>query len=135
MTTPSRNSYSEQSVIELPTSFAEGGPSLDSYLLDSTQELNAITELVSRGETVDRDARDWMLAQVDFIVETIGNESLELGDEMRSNLLQLLLAIANLNEQIRHQASLAPLGSADGVSMRNTSLPLCLFGSPLRSKI
>jgi hypothetical protein len=107
MTTPSRNSYSERSVIELPTSFGEGGPSLDSYLVDSTQELNAITELVSRGETADRDARDWMLAQVDFIVETIGSENLELGDEMRSNLLQLLLAIANLNEQIRHQASLA----------------------------
>jgi len=107
MTTPSRNSYSEKSVIELPASFAEGGPSLDSYLADSTQELNAITELVSRGETADSDARDWMLAQVDFIVETIGNENLEIGDEMRSNLLQLLLAIANLNEQIRHQASLA----------------------------
>jgi hypothetical protein len=107
MTTPSRNSYSERSVIELPASFGGGGQSLDSYLADSTQELNAITELVSRGETADRDARDWMLAQVDFIVETIGNESLELGDEMRSNLLQLLLAIANLNEQIRHQASLA----------------------------
>jgi flagellar biosynthesis regulator FlaF len=44
---------------------------------------------------------------VDFIVETIGNESPELSDELRSNLLQLLLAIANLNEQIRRQASLA----------------------------
>ena len=67
---------------------------------------NEINELVSLGEAVDRDSRDWMLAQVDFIVEAIGNESLELGDEMRSNLLQLLLAIANLNEQIRRQASL-----------------------------
>jgi len=107
MTTPSRDSYSEASVLELHTSFGEAGPSLDSYLLNSTQELNAITELVSRGEVADRDSRDWMLAQVDFIVETIGSENLELGDEMRSNLLQLLLAIANLNEQIRHQASLA----------------------------
>jgi hypothetical protein len=107
MTTPSRNIRSEKAVIELPVSFGEDGPNLDSYLADSTQELNAITELVSRGETADRDARDWMLAQVDFIVETIGNENLEIGDEMRSNLLQLLLAIANLNEQIRHQASLA----------------------------
>jgi hypothetical protein len=107
MTTASRNSYSAKSVIELPTSFGEGGPSLDSYLIDSTHELNAITELVSRGEVAGRDSRDWMLAQVDFIVETIGSENLELGDEMRSNLLQLLLAIANLNEQIRHQASLA----------------------------
>jgi len=107
MTAPSRNSYSEKSVLELPTSFGEGGPSLDDYLLNSTQELNTIAELVNRGEVVDRGSRDWILAQVDFIVETIGNESLELGDELRSNLLQLLLAIANLNEQIRRQASLA----------------------------
>lgn len=107
MTTSSRNSYSDRSVIELSASFGESGLNLDNYLADSTRELNAITELVSRGETAGRDARDWMLVQVDFIIETIGNESLELGDEMRSNLLQLLLTIANLNEQIRHQASLA----------------------------
>ena len=105
MTAPGRNSYSEGSVIELHTSLCEGGPSLDDYLLNSTQELNTIAELVNRGEVVDRGSRDWILAQVDFIVETIGNESPELGDELRSNLLQLLLAIANLNEQIRRQAS------------------------------
>jgi flagellar biosynthesis regulator FlaF len=107
MTAPSRDSYSEGSVIELQTSLGEDGTSLDDYLLNSTVELNAIAELVSRGEVVDRASRDWILAQVDFIVETIGNESPELGDELRSNLLQLLLAIANLNEQIRRQASLA----------------------------
>ena len=105
MTAPGRNSYSEKSVLELPTSFGEGGPSLDDYLLNSTQEFNTIAEIVSRGEVVDRGSRNWILAQVDFIVDTIGNESLELSEELRSNLLQLLLAIANLNEQIRRQAS------------------------------
>ena len=106
MTTPGRNSSSQECVIDLHTSFGEGGPHLDNYLLESMQELAAITDLASRGETIDRSSRDWMLAQVDFIVETIGNENPELDDQMRSNLLQLLLAIANLNEQIRHQASL-----------------------------
>ncbi len=106
MTTPSRNSYSQECVIDLHTGLGEGGPRLGKYLLESTQELDAITEQASRGEAVDRDSRDWMLAQVDFIVDTIGDESLELDEEMRSNLLQLLLSIANLNEQIRHQTSL-----------------------------
>jgi hypothetical protein len=46
-----------------------------------------------------------MLAQVDYIVETMGNDALEISDEMRSNMLQLLLAIANLNEQIRQGSS------------------------------
>ena len=106
MTTPSRDSYPLGCVIDPRTSLEEGALRLDDYFLKSTQELNAITELVSRGETVDRNSRDWMLDQVDFIVDTIGDEGVELGDELRSNLLQLLLAIANLNEQIRCQASL-----------------------------
>ena len=107
MTPPSRNGYSQGGTIELDTRFDEGGPRLDNYLLKSTQKLDAITEIVSRGEAIDRDSRDWMLAQVDFIIETIGDEALELKDEMRSDLLQLLLAIANLNEQIRHQATVS----------------------------
>lgn len=106
MTTPRRNSSTQECVIDPLATFGEWGPRLDNYLLKSTQELDAISELAKRGEAVDRDSRGWMLEQVDFIVETIGNESLELSDELRSNLLQLLLAIANLNEQIRRQASL-----------------------------
>jgi hypothetical protein len=106
MTTPSRAHYSQGCVIDLHTSLDEGGAHLEDYLLKSTQELDAITELVRLGEVVDRDTRDWMLNQVDSIVEAIGNERLELSDEMRSNLLQLLLALANLNEQIRRQTSL-----------------------------
>src|SRR5579863_4809961 len=84
MTTPSRNGYPQECVIDLHPGFDEGGPRLDNYLLKSTQKLDAITELVSRGEVADRDSRDWMLAQVDFIVETVGNDGLELGDELRS---------------------------------------------------
>jgi hypothetical protein len=107
MTIPSRDSHPQECVIDLPTGFVEGDLHLDDYLIQSKHELDAITELADRGEAVGSDSRDWMLAQVDFIVETIGNESLELDDVLRSNMLQLLLAIANLNEQIRHQASLA----------------------------
>jgi hypothetical protein len=109
MTTPSGNRYLEQSVVELESTFGDGSPNLNlkDYLNSATQELNTLTELANQGEAIGRDSRDWMLAQVDFIVEVIGNDNQELGDEMRSNLLHLLLAIANLNEQIRHQASLS----------------------------
>jgi hypothetical protein len=106
MMTPSGKQPSQGSVLDPHIDLGEGGPRLADYLLKSTQELDSITELVCRREVIGRDSRDWMLAQVDFIIETIGNESLELADDMRSKLLQLLLAIANLNEQIRRQASL-----------------------------
>jgi hypothetical protein len=105
LTTPSRDCSSQACLID-PQAGLEGSvPRLDKYLKESTQQLNAITELVSREEVVDHDSREWMLAQVDYIVDTIGDEALELSDELRSDLLQLLLAIANLNEQIRSQTS------------------------------
>jgi len=106
MTSPTRDSYNQECLIDVHPSLSGGGKELDAYLLKSTQELETITELAERGETVGLDSREWMLAQVDIIVETIGNESIELDDVRRSNLLQLLLAIANLNEQLRHQSSL-----------------------------
>jgi hypothetical protein len=105
MTTLSNAGYSGGSVIEeARPSFDGSRLRLDKYLEETTQELNTLTGLVSQGETIDHGSHDWMLAQVDFIVDTIGNESLELDNKMRSDLLQLLLAIANLNEQIRRQS-------------------------------
>ena len=106
MATYGDNGSSQRSVAELHTTSSEGGAHLNDYLLKSAHKLHAITELVSRGEAVDPDSHAWMLAQVDFIIETIGDESLKLSHEMRSDLLQLLLALANLNEHIRHEASL-----------------------------
>lgn len=97
----------EPTVLELDATTSGTIPHLDDYLASAMDELQRMTDRVNRGETMDHDSRDWLLNQVDFIVEVIGNESLELGDEMRANLLQLLLAVANLNEQIRHQASFA----------------------------
>jgi hypothetical protein len=103
MTTTSDDGYSQACMIEPGASFVGGNVGMKNYLLESTKELNAISGRLSHGEAVDDDTRAWMLAQVDLIVEAIGNENLELGDELRSDLLQLLLAIANLNEQIRRQ--------------------------------
>lgn len=105
MTTSCRDGYSQGCAIEPTAIFTGSSAQLKNYLLKSTQELNTISGCVSRGETVDHKSRVWILAQVDFIVETMGSEGLELADELRSDLLQLLLAIANLNEQIRRQTA------------------------------
>jgi len=107
MTAYAQNGSSQGCVADLHTGSNQCGSPLDSYLLESTNKLNEITELVTRGKTVDLDSHHWMLAQVDFIIEAVGDDSLELNEEVRSNLLQLLLAVANLNEHIRHQAFLA----------------------------
>jgi hypothetical protein len=91
----------------LDPSSNEGKPPLlmDEYMHMATEKLQAIAELVNRGESVDQESHDWMLAQVDFLTDVFGNENLEFDDQLRSSVLQLVLAIANLNEQIRHQSS------------------------------
>jgi hypothetical protein len=105
MTTPNSNGYPKANTVGARVGYEEGVAHLDDYLVKTTQQLEAITGVAGQGEIVDHESREWMLEQVDYIIETIGDESLEIGDEMRSNLLQLLLAIANLNEQIRSQTA------------------------------
>lgn len=107
MTTHGQHDSTQASVIDLHAASNRRGEPLDEYLLNSAHKLDALAELVSKGEAIDCDSHSWMLAQVDFIIETIGDVSLELSDEVRSDLLQLLLSVANLNEHIRHQASLS----------------------------
>lgn len=103
-------SYNEQDaphlgVLEAPAGAV--GVEWEDYIADSTQRLESIAERSAQGEPADRESRDWMLAQVDYIVEAVGNDEIQMSDDMRSNMLQLLLAIANLNEQIRQESSQA----------------------------
>jgi hypothetical protein len=107
MTTLSQGSQTDRILLEIDAHASATSLHLDDYLASASRELNSMTERVNRGETMDHDSREWLITQVDFIVEIIANETLDLGDEMRSNLLQLLLSVANLNEQIRQKASLA----------------------------
>jgi hypothetical protein len=105
-------SYNEESaprpcVLEAPAGAVDAGVEWEDYIADSTQRLESIAEMSAQGEPVDRGSRDWMLAQVDYIVETVGNDDIQMSEDMRSNMLQLLLAIANLNEQIRQESSQA----------------------------
>ena len=105
MASYSEEDYTQRSVLEAPAGIADAGVPLEDYLADSTQHLESIAERSAQGEPIDHESREWMLAQVDYIVESMGSDDLDISDDMRSNMLQLLLAIANLNEQIRHDSS------------------------------
>jgi hypothetical protein len=51
---------------------------------------------------------DWLLNQVDFAVEALGQEDNLWDSDQRSKLLELLLGVANLNEYIRHSLVSVP---------------------------
>jgi len=105
MTTPSHTCHCQGCRVEVPEGFNEKGLCLEHYLHDATRKLEAATDNFRRGRDVDNETFHWLLAQLDFVLETIGDESSSLGADNRSKLLELLLGIANLNEFVRHRAA------------------------------
>lgn len=91
--------------VELRPARQQSGLALDKYIADANQRLVVISNRVRQEEQVDWEARNWLLSQVEFVVDTLGDEKLQLNEDLQSRLLQLLLAIANLNEEVRRQES------------------------------
>jgi len=104
MTTSSDTCHSEGCRIELPAGFSEKGLCLDHYLQAATYKLDVAASRFCSREAIDSETLDWLLVQVDFVMEAIGDETSSLNAEQRTRLLELLLGIANLNEYIRRNA-------------------------------
>jgi hypothetical protein len=90
-------------VKDLPSSCIKNNLWMEEYLRQSTNRLEAITQQIHRGEKIDCDSRVWMLNQIGFIIESLGNDPAESGNSLRSSLLQFILAIAHLDQRIRNQ--------------------------------
>src|SRR5271163_3118664 len=86
--------------VEVPQGFYEKGLCFDHYLDEATEKLDLATLSFRNGEGIDYETLDWLLVQVDFVVETMGDETLSLEDDQQSKLLQLILGIANFNEHV-----------------------------------
>jgi hypothetical protein len=95
-------------VLDVPSSGIKNNLWMEEYLIQSNSRLETIAEQFNRGEQIDCDSRAWMLNQVDFIVESLGTDSAELDNSLRSSLLQLILAIANLNHRSRYEIQPVP---------------------------
>jgi hypothetical protein len=86
---------------EVPNAIGDNSLCLQHYVAETTQRLGDARDSFRSGFGVDPEEFEWLLAQVDIVVDMIGDESLDLGDEQRTKILDLLLGIANLNEYIR----------------------------------
>lgn len=109
MTTPSRTCHSPGCKVDVPQDFGEKGLCLDHYLTEATERLSAAIQCFRLGQGFDNEALGWLLTQVDFVVETMDNETVTLGEDQRAKLLELLLGIANLNEHIRQYSATVQL--------------------------
>jgi hypothetical protein len=103
MATPSRFCSALGCKVEIPDRLQGQGLCLDHYMEAAFQKLDLAADKSRSGEKVDRNTLDWLLVQVDCIVETVCGETPGLDPGKHSKLLDLLLGIANLNECVRHQ--------------------------------
>jgi hypothetical protein len=113
--TPSRSCSVPGCDLEVPESLRGEGRCLDHYVEYAFRRLDQASDHSRSGQGVDQDALEWLLIQVDFIVETLSGETAESDPEQHSKLLQLILGIANFNEHVRHH-SVPPAHLVDGVS-------------------
>jgi hypothetical protein len=108
MTTTSHMCHAENCAVEVPGVLDKEGLCLNHYLDEAFRKLAAATEHSHHGEEVDCVTMNWLLAQVDFTVDRLGQEETNWDPDQRSRLLELLLGVANLNEYMRHSTVLVP---------------------------
>jgi hypothetical protein len=120
MATPGRTCGALGCKLEVPESLRGQGLCLDHYIDEAFQKLDLAADHSRSGQGVDQNNLEWLLVQVDCIVEALGDETIVLDPGKHSKLLELLLGIANLNEYVRHQTIVAGT-FADGVPKQHVS--------------
>jgi len=88
--------------VDIPTALEAERLCLKHYVEKAFQKLAAVTLDFQCGREIDDHAMQWLLAQVNFAVETLAQEDCKWDDQERSLLLELVLGVANLNESMRH---------------------------------
>lgn len=100
---------------ELAEGFANVELCPNHYLAEARERLEKASDRLKSGLSVDRESLEWLLDQVDFIVDLVGADPQGLTDGQRSEFLQLLLSVANLNEEIRQRSAETRVAIPQGI--------------------
>jgi hypothetical protein len=108
LTNPGRHCRLENCPAVVPHVLERERLCIDHHLEESFQKLAVATAGFHREGGVNHETMDWLLGQVDFAVEALGQEDNHWDSDQRSRLLELLLGVANLNEYVRHSVVSTP---------------------------
>jgi hypothetical protein len=103
MATPSRTRSALGCKLGIAESLKAQGLCIDHYLEKAFQKLDIETAHSRSGQDVDQQTLEWLLVQVDGIIEALRGENTALEPDKHTKFVELLLGIANLNEYVRHQ--------------------------------
>ncbi len=77
---------------------------LDHYIEQAQTRLQAALELCQQCGPVDLHTLDWLLADADFILQSLAQNGGSYASSQRDKLLELLLRLSNLQEYLRHHS-------------------------------
>lgn len=93
----------------VPATLARQGVCLSHYIDEAFTRTTATLQLCQHGHAVDPRTLDWLLSQGELTVQLLSKESQHHSMEQRSQLLELLLCLTNIQEYLRHHAVSAVL--------------------------
>ncbi|MCI0624199.1 MAG: hypothetical protein L0387_21570 [Acidobacteria bacterium] len=88
----------------MPAPLAQNVLCLDHYVEKAASDLHAALDLCRQGHPVDSHDLDWLLAGADFAVQTLTQNRIGCSPTQRAKVLELLLALSNLQEYLRHHS-------------------------------
>jgi len=77
---------------------------LDHYVDQAFFRLRAAFELCHKGGAVDARTLDWLFADAEFAAQSLSQKDFTPSPAQRVRVLELLLALANLQEYLRHHS-------------------------------
>jgi hypothetical protein len=92
----------------VPPVLAAEGLCLDHFLDRSFTRADHALETCHRGDMIDRETLDWLLADAHVTLNALSESAVARDLTRQSRILELLLCIANLNDYISHHWSHPP---------------------------
>jgi hypothetical protein len=86
----------------VPHGLIRHGVCLSHYLDDAFTRVSRTLELCQQGHPLDSGTLDWLTEQGDLAVRLLSQDGLAQFSNQRSELLELLLCLANVQECVRH---------------------------------
>jgi hypothetical protein len=80
------------------------GVCISHYLREAFTRVSGTLELCQRSQPLDSETVDWLIEQGALAVRLLSGNGMAKSSEERTELLELLLCLANVQEYVRHHA-------------------------------
>jgi len=88
----------------VPLALAQEQLCLNHYVDQALARLRVARETCHKGGPIEARTLEWLLADADFVVQSLSQNGFAQSPAQRARVLELLLGLANLQEYLRHHS-------------------------------